>query len=165
MSNITEICVLPVAKVEGVYKTVLKKLKKQGAVPLGFRDEGIGGRRDSLTEWLRGFGAVDLQDHQVENVGYVTRAGAVGVVNDASEHFGVRYTSSLPMTLWEKAKLTEGDFARIASRPGHVGVSFSEVYGWLLENPDTSIGVVLATIWKRINDHSTGNLREVKIWR
>ena len=165
MSNITEICVVPVAKVEGVYKTVLIKLKKQGAVLLGFGDEGIGGRRDSITEWLRGLGAVDLQDYQVENVGYVTHAGAVGVVNDASGHFGVRYTSSLPMTLWKKAELTEQDFARLASRPEHVGVSFGEVYGWLLENPDTSIGVALATIWDRINDPITGNLREVKIWR
>lgn len=76
----------------------MKKSSEIYVVPITL----IGGEnsRASITQWLNELGARDLQDYQVEHVGYVTRAGAAGVIDrvNRSGNFREHYASSLPMT-------------------------------------------------------------------
>ncbi len=155
MSELHRVCVIPLARVEGQVMTVLRKLRKQGGIPLGYADDVQPGSLE-IASWLNGMGAVGVGEHQVIPVKFVTSEEAAELVQNLNYRgqYREKYESSLPLTSWRRVKVSEEDFYSLTRRRENMGMPLSDVWNDLWENQNTSIGVPLALIWNLIYDKS-----------
>lgn len=155
MSELHRICVIPIARVDGRGMTVLRKLKRQGAVPLGYGADIAAGSL-AIANWLNEQGAVGVEEHQVIPIEFVTSKESVDKVEalNRTGQYRVRYVSKLPLTSWRRVKVSTQDYEALADREDNIGLQLGDVWSELWENQNTSIGVPLALIWNYLYDRA-----------